>query len=83
MTIPKLSRALIVYSSSPPMIDYFQRAFQRAGIKSDYMFAGKHLVLSKGHSPDKQVVAQSASVIEKPVFSMIIPGAQEFPERQP
>ncbi len=38
-TLPRPSRVLIVYSSTPPIIRYFQRAFARAGIETDYLLA--------------------------------------------
>ena len=37
--IRTLSKVLIVYSSKPPIISYFQRAFARAGIETDYLLA--------------------------------------------
>lgn len=37
--IRTLSKVLIVYSSKPPIISYFQRAFGRAGIETDYLLA--------------------------------------------
>jgi spore maturation protein CgeB len=39
--ISTLSKALIVYSSKPPIISYLQRAFGRVGVETDYLQADK------------------------------------------